>query len=482
MAAVAGTSFGPDAARGQAPRLAVVFGEDPEETLVRRLESAAGEAVEGIEISRNGRWDAESRLLAIETTLTNRGKAAVDVGPVAIGHWATGTGDADAARYKELTYRNDLWHGSTYWTGPDWTRVGRNWHHPGINTPSIRRFTAPRDGRATITGRVYKLDTNTGGGDGVRLTILHGTRTVWKAEIDGGDTKGVEPEVTLDLHTGDALRFVVHKRGRIFYDTTHWDPVVSYAKGPTLRASEGFSTSKQGEHGWSYEMQTDSRADKGLPQVVGFDRDLLLRKQTVDVGQPASLCGNDALPLWVVADGSDSSGIAVALCNAEPSPWRLHAEFDAKGALQLKVVVGDEKARVRVPPGGSLPLPKLIVAAYRGSWPEGMTRLREIADCRRNDPLWANLLKRLADERLPELDLWAMVQAEWQQEDGLADAPGEDDLYAKAVAKHLVATRRLLDDLRAGRPEEFLAEEEGELRELEAANDGALLSRKRLYG
>ena len=91
----------------------------------------------------------------------------------------------NAARYRDLTYRNDVWYGSTYWTGPDWTRVGKDWHHPGTNTPSVRRFTVPRDGRATITGRAYKLDANAGGGDGVRLSIRHGSRTVWKAEIDG---------------------------------------------------------------------------------------------------------------------------------------------------------------------------------------------------------------------------------------------------------------------------------------------------------
>ena len=69
--------------------------------------------------------------------------------------------------------------------------MGRDWHHPGTNTPSVRRFTVPRDGRVTITGRVYKADTNKGGGDGVRLSIRHGARTVWKAEIDGDDAKKV---------------------------------------------------------------------------------------------------------------------------------------------------------------------------------------------------------------------------------------------------------------------------------------------------
>jgi len=164
-------------------------------------------------------------------------------------------GGGDPVRYRPLSWRNDVWYGSTYWTGPDWTRVGKEWHHPGINTPSVRRFTAPREGRVTVSGRVYKADTNRGGGDGVRLCIRHNARTLWKAEIDGDDSKGVEPNLTLQVLKGDAIRFVVHKRGRIFYDTTHWDPVLTYADGQQFRASKGFSTGKQGHRGWSYEME-----------------------------------------------------------------------------------------------------------------------------------------------------------------------------------------------------------------------------------
>ena len=95
-----------------------------------------------------------------------------------------------------LTYRDAEWYGSTFWTGPDWTRVGKDWHHPGENTPSVRRFTAPRDGRVTVTGRVFKLHLN---GDGIRASIRHNDREVWQAEIDGEDDKGVEPKLALDV-------------------------------------------------------------------------------------------------------------------------------------------------------------------------------------------------------------------------------------------------------------------------------------------
>ena len=178
---------------------------------------------------------------------------------------ASPAGGRERAGYRPLIHRQDVWHGSTYWAGPDWTRVGRDWHHPGVDTASVRRFTAPRDGQVSVTGRVYKADVNRGGGDGVRLSIRQGRRTVWKAEINGNDGKGVEPRLTLTVRKGDAIRFVVHKRGRIFYDTTHWDPVVTYADGGQFRASEGFSTSEQGQRGWFYEMEVAAGAVLPLP-------------------------------------------------------------------------------------------------------------------------------------------------------------------------------------------------------------------------
>ena len=167
--------------------------------------------------------------------------------------------------YRQLVHRDDVWYESTYWTGPDWTRVGRDWHHPGENTPSVRCFTAPADGRATITGRVRKahVDAKT---DGVRLAILHNTRQVWQAQIDGGDGQGVDVKVAIELRRGDAVRFVVQKRGQITCDTTHWDPRITYADGGVFQASKGFSTRGQGEHGWSYEMQVSPRVAAMLPR------------------------------------------------------------------------------------------------------------------------------------------------------------------------------------------------------------------------
>lgn len=152
-----------------------------------------------------------------------------------------------------LVYRGDQeWYGSTFWTGPDWTRVGKDWHHPGHNTPSVRRFDLPRDGRITLAGRVFKLHLS---GDGVRASVFHNGSEIWKAEIEGKDDRGLEPDLSLDVRKGDVLRFAVHKRGNIGCDTTGWDPVVTYADGERYQASVAFAAMKQGAGGWSYEME-----------------------------------------------------------------------------------------------------------------------------------------------------------------------------------------------------------------------------------
>ncbi|MBM3861329.1 MAG: hypothetical protein FJ395_17010 [Verrucomicrobia bacterium] len=158
---------------------------------------------------------------------------------------------AAPTKYTPLIYREAEWYGSTFWTGPDWTRVGKDWHHPGQETPSVRRFTAPRDGHVTVSERVFKLHLS---GDGIRAVIRHNDSEIWKAEIEGKDNKGVEPKLTLDVKKGDALRFIVHKRGNIGCDTTGWDPVVTYADGEKFQASAGFAAKKQGAGNWFYEM------------------------------------------------------------------------------------------------------------------------------------------------------------------------------------------------------------------------------------
>lgn len=217
----------------------------------------------------------------------------------------------EAEVYSRLTWRNDQWYGSSYWGGPDWTRVGRNWHHPGADTPSIRCFTVPEDGRIRISGRAYKADTNNGGGDGVRLSISLNEKDLWVKEIDGSDSKGVEADLVLDVKKGEAIRFAVHKRGRIFFDTTYWDPLIKYEGRPgSFQASEGFDAKKQGGDGWSYEMV--GKANLNKDDISTPDVGLLLKDLPAGAGPENDLwsmiCADWYRQDWI--DGSAEGFIA----------------------------------------------------------------------------------------------------------------------------------------------------------------------------
>jgi hypothetical protein len=357
----------------------------------------------------------------------------------------------------------------------------------------------------TVTGRVCKahVDAKT---DGVRLFIRHTPslslreragvrapepeRTLWQAEIDGGDAKGVEPSLTLDVRKGDAIRFVVHKRGQIYCDTTRWDPAIAYADGESFVASKGFSTARQGEGGWSYEMPGDGPQEQGLPTLHTFWPSFLLRQQALSVGATATSSNGDVLPVFVLADGSDRSGIALSVSGR--GPWRLTSGLAAGGHLRVEVVAGEDKTDLPVKPGGTVSLPRIVLAAYRGSWPAGMAALQRALG---TDPATvrggiarrriAEANKLTADARVrlgrawlritdpiilaltiawepywPELDLLAMVQADWRQQDGPIIGQGE-------VRKQIDKALALVAELQAKHGRDFLAEER---RQLEAVS------------
>ena len=149
---------------------------------------------------------------------------------------------------------SDVWYDSTYWANEvEWCRVGKNWQHPGSSAASVRTFNAPKDGEIEITGDVAKFhvaaDT-----DGVSVSIRQNDRTLWSADIDGGDERGYRPYLRFQVKQGDRVHFVVDKRKTIGCDTTRWDPVVAYTDGGgKFHASEMFSDKADGEKIWTYE-------------------------------------------------------------------------------------------------------------------------------------------------------------------------------------------------------------------------------------
>jgi len=140
------------------PSVSEHFADEPHDALVRKLgpgpgPGAAADPGTSLAFRQQRRWLPELRVLLLDGTVTNSGKAPATARDVRVATWTFRVADdQDGARYRPLAWRNDTWYGSTYWTGPGWTRVGKDWHHPGTHTPAVRRFTcllytspSPRD-------------------------------------------------------------------------------------------------------------------------------------------------------------------------------------------------------------------------------------------------------------------------------------------------------------------------------------------------
>lgn len=295
-----------------------------------------------------------------------------------------------------------VWYGSTYWTGGEtWARIGKTWMHPGNACDVARVFIAPADGRVSVSGVVKKLHLD---GDGVRVSVRHQAAEVWSAELGGKDSVGKELKLALTLKKGDAVRFVVNRRGSHGCDTTGWDPVVAYEGGASYRASEGFSD-KQGAGGWRYAFAGGSGGEASRPEVYGVGRDFRLFKGVIDAPS--------AFPAVIVSDGNKEDGFGgYVLALDTDGAWSF--ERDALG-LRLS---------------GSGPA---AVVRYDGTWIEG---LKLLAKAEAYAPKLGAAVKAAYETAVggvpcaPEPDLFLLAVSEWVQ---------DDDLFGGGDGKRLAA-------------------------------------------
>ena len=92
-------------------------------------------------------------------------------------------------------------------------------------------------------------------GDGINAKILHNDTQIWP--LSGwqyvANATVVEPfDVTVDVIEGDQLVFLVNMNTNIGYDTTAFDPAVTYEDGETHQAGKEFN-GEQGKNGWRYQ-------------------------------------------------------------------------------------------------------------------------------------------------------------------------------------------------------------------------------------
>ncbi|NLF73489.1 MAG: hypothetical protein GX575_31005 [Candidatus Anammoximicrobium sp.] len=442
------------------------------ESLAGTLQPADLPAVEGLVIERAARKIEYPAAVLVESRV-QAADGAQFAAELTAAQWVFRVAGEQDAGYAPLQHREQTWYESTFWQGGEqWLRVGKDWHHPGDRGPSVRRFLAPADGPLTITGRVYKAHRD---GDGVRLAVLHNGQPVWQRELEGKDGDGIDPNLSLAVKRGDTIRFVVDKRRAISCDTTHWDPVITYADGQRFQASTAFAAKKQGAGGWFYETPAGGAGATPMPRLVWFDAAWALCESPLVPGKPVVLQRTSAQPCAVLADGQDGSGVVLAV-EAE-LPWRLQAELAADGKLTVRLIV---KPGAAVPqPGKPLRLSCVALGPYSGTSLVGLQTLtRWVADVGKELPV-AALRTAVQQAGIPELDYWAMIQQDWQRQDGTAGRRPET--YGAAIAKQLEKTRALLARLQAVHNSARLAELAQRLQQLAPHAESASTDPAALY-
>jgi hypothetical protein len=116
-----------------------------------------------------------------------------------------------------------------YWEGAGTARIGRGWQRVSKDALCIRTWTAPSPGRVRILGRAmkecFRKDLGT---DTLNVEILYGAKQLWQARLELGGLDGATHDLTVDMKSGDVLRFVLGKGGDPDNDIISWMPKLSY--------------------------------------------------------------------------------------------------------------------------------------------------------------------------------------------------------------------------------------------------------------
>ena len=98
-------------------------------------------------------------------------------------------------------------------------------------------------------------------GDGVDARIEHNDQQVWPAkgwQYVADATVTAPFDLKVNVKAGDRLIFRVNMHGNIGWDTTTFDPTITYADGESHSASKEFAN-EQGKNGWRYQSIDNSK-------------------------------------------------------------------------------------------------------------------------------------------------------------------------------------------------------------------------------
>lgn len=242
-------------------------------------------------------------------------------------------------------------------------------------------------------------------GDGVNAKIMLNDRQIWPGEgweYVPNATVTTPFDVTVDIAAGDRLLFAVNMNQNIGWDTTAFDPTLTYADGETHVASQEFS-GEQGRSGWRYQYVDAG----GFVDLVYYPGPKQWRKAQdnatgtpfVGVGDQHPDVGQDAVRVWT-APKAGRLRITGAVCNtgngihlgrgfrmgsSSFAPWAALYDRDADAGLfigwdyfghwgssygldgdgTLRAELHVAGHRQTLAPGASLTTPKAFVGLYR---------------------------------------------------------------------------------------------------------------------
>jgi hypothetical protein len=143
-------------------------------------------------------------------------------------------------------------------------------------------------------------------GDGINAKITLNGKQVWPAkgwQYVANATVSVPFDLRLAVAAGDQLVFLVNMNGNIGWDTTAFDPAITYEDGQRHVASREFSR-KQGENGWRYQYLEGNRfvdlVYYPAPRQWRKEKDNATGTPFVGAGDQHPDVGQDAARVWTV--------------------------------------------------------------------------------------------------------------------------------------------------------------------------------------
>jgi hypothetical protein len=189
--------------------------------------------------------------------------------------WSYGYGEYDLTSRKVKRFALlPHWTGSAWQGGPTlpdkklgWVILHAQGGHAGDDQAraAVRRWTAPADGKLTISGKLRHPSAN---GDGVRSRIVGGKGPLGEWLVKNGEKA---TDATLDVKKGDAVDFVLDCNGDVNSDSFLWRVTLRLtpAKGParTWDSVKDFSGPSASlpqlvAHAWRRAYQRPASADE----------------------------------------------------------------------------------------------------------------------------------------------------------------------------------------------------------------------------